>query len=422
MLSALDLARRIAAGELTPRQVIDRCAETIAAREPEVGAFATLDIEGVRRAAEAPGLADLPLAGLPVGIKDIFDTAELPTAYGASIYAGHRPVTDAAMVMLVRRAGGLIVGKTATAEFASREDSPTRNPLDLAHTPGGSSSGSAAAVAAGMVPVAIGSQTGGSTIRPAAYCGIAGYKPSFKMLPTVGMKCFSWSLDTVGLFAARIADVAFAASALSGRDLRVDGRLPPMPAVAIVRTHLWDEASAPMQSAVEEAARAAEKAGATTSDLTLPQIFEEATNAHRIIAGYEAFRALAFEYDSNRNRMGPLLREQLDEGASISVDDYDNARRTIRRARQAFAELLPDGVVILTPSAPGAAPLGLISGEPTFNRLWTLLGVPSVNVAGLTDAEGMPLGVQIVARFGRDRFALAAAAFLEAILTQESAA
>ena len=422
MLSALDLARRIAAGELTPRQVIDRCAETIAAREPEVGAFATLDIEGARRAAEAPGLADRPLAGLPVGIKDIFDTAELPTAYGASIYAGHRPDTDAAMVMLVRRAGGLIVGKTVTAEFASREDSPTRNPLDLAHTPGGSSSGSAAAVAAGMVPVAIGSQTGGSTIRPAAYCGIAGYKPSFKMLPTVGMKCFSWSLDTVGLFAARIADVAFAASALSGRDLRVDGRLPPVPAVAIVRTHLWDEASAPMQSAVEEAARAAEKAGATTSDLTLPQIFEEATNAHRIIAGYEAFRALAFEYDSNRNRMGPLLREQLDEGASISVDDYDNARRTIRRARQAFAELLPDGVVILTPSAPGAAPLGLISGEPTFNRLWTLLGVPSVNVAGLTDAEGMPLGVQIVARFGRDRFALAAAAFLEAILTQESAA
>ena len=251
MLSALDLARRIAAGELTPRQVIDRCAETIAAREPEVGAFATLDIEGARRAAEAPGLAEHPLAGLPVGIKDIFDTADLPTAYGSSIYAGHRPVTDAAMVMLVRRAGGLIVGKTVTAEFASREPAPTRNPLDLAHTPGGSSSGSAAAVAAGMVPVAIGSQTGGSTIRPAAYCGIAGYKPSFKMLPTVGMKCFSWSLDTVGLFAARVADVAFAAAAISGRDLRVDGRPPPVPAIAIVRTHLWDEASAPMQSAVE---------------------------------------------------------------------------------------------------------------------------------------------------------------------------
>ena len=418
MLSALDLARRIATGELTPRQVIDLCAETIAARESDVGAFAALGIESAQRAAETPGLAQRPLAGLPVGIKDIFDTADLPTAYGSTIHAGHRPNTDAAMVMLVTRAGGLVVGKTVTAEFASREGSPTRNPLNLAHTPGGSSSGSAAAVAAGMVPIAIGSQTGGSTIRPAAYCGIAGYKPSFKILPTVGMKCFSWSLDTVGLFAAHIADVAFAASALSGRELRVDGRPPAVPALAIVRTHLWDEASAAMQTAVEGAARAAESAGATVSDLRLPEIFEQATDAHRVIAGYEAFRALAFEYDFHRDRMGPLLREQLDEGASIGVDAYDNARRTVRRARQAFAELLPDGVVILTPSAPGAAPLGLISGEPTFNRLWTLLGVPCVNVAGLTDAEGMPLGVQIVARFGRDRFALSAAAFLEAVLAR----
>ncbi len=365
-----------------------------------------------------PRLAERPLAGLPVGIKDIFDTAEMPTAYGTAVHAGHRPTTDAAIVMMVRRAGGIVVGKTITAELASREGAPTRNPLNLAHTPGGSSSGSAAAVAAGMVPIAIGSQTGGSTIRPAAYCGIAGYKPSFKMLPTVGMKCFSWSLDTVGIFAAHIADVAFAASALSGRELRVDGRPPAVPAIAIVRTHLWDEASAAMQTAVEGAARAAESAGATVSELTLPEIFEQATDAHRVIAGYEAFRALAFEYDFHRERMGPLLREQLDEGASIGVDAYDNARRTVRRARQAFAELLPDGAVILTPSAPGAAPLGLISGEPTFNRLWTLLGVPCVNVAGLTDAEGMPLGVQIVARFGRDRFALSAAAFLEAALAR----
>ncbi len=418
MLSALDLARRIAAGELTPRQVIDLCAEAIAAREPDVGAFAALDIESARRIAATPRLAERPLAGLPVGIKDIFDTAEMPTAYGTAVHAGHRPTTDAAIVMMVRRAGGIVVGKTITAELASREGAPTRNPLNLAHTPGGSSSGSAAAVAAGMVPIAIGSQTGGSTIRPAAYCGIAGYKPSFKMLPTVGMKCFSWSLDTVGIFAAHIADVAFAASALSGRELRVDGRPPAVPAIAIVRTHLWDEASAAMQTAVEGAARAAESAGATVSELTLPEIFEQATDAHRVIAGYEAFRALAFEYDFHRERMGPLLREQLDEGASIGVDAYDNARRTVRRARQAFAELLPDGAVILTPSAPGAAPLGLISGEPTFNRLWTLLGVPCVNVAGLTDTEGMPLGVQLVARFGRDRFALSAAAFLEAALAR----
>jgi Asp-tRNA(Asn)/Glu-tRNA(Gln) amidotransferase A subunit family amidase len=417
MLSALDLARRIAAGELTPARVLDLCAQAIAAREPEIGAFATLDLPRARRQAETPGLAQRPLAGLPVGIKDIYDTADMPTAYGTPIYAGHRPASDAAMVMLVRRAGGVIAGKTVTAAFASREDAPTRNPRDLARTPGGSSSGSAAAVAAGMLPLALGTQTGGSTIRPAAYCGIAGYKPSFKLFPTVGMKCFSWSLDTVGLFAAGVADVAFAAAAISGRDLRVDGRAPLVPAVAILRTD-WDEASSPMQSAIEQAAGAAERAGAAIKELTLPAIFAEASRAHRVIVGHEAFRALAFEYDHHRDRLGPLLRDQLDEAAAISVDSYDDARRTVRRARQSFAELLPDGTVILTPSAPGVAPLGTVSGEPTFNRLWTLLGTPCINVPGLTDTSGLPLGVQLVARFGRDRFALATAAFLEDALTR----
>ncbi|MGE0038802.1 MAG: amidase [Xanthobacteraceae bacterium] len=418
MLSALDLARRIAAGELTPARVLDLCAETIAAREPEIGAFTALDLTRARQAAETPGLAQQPLAGLPVGIKDIYDTAEMPTTYGSSIYAGHRPASDAAMVMLVRRAGGVIAGKTVTAAFASREDAPTHNPCDLARTPGGSSSGSAAAVAAGMVPIALGSQTGGSTIRPAAYCGVAGYKPSFKLFPTVGMKCFSWSLDTVGLFAARIADVAFAAAAISGRDLRVDERPPLVPAFAIVRSDAWDEASAPMQSAIEQAVRAAERAGAAIRELDLPAIFAEASRAHRIVVGHEAFRALAFEYDRHRDRLGPLLRQQLDEAATITADAYDDARRIVRRARQSFAEQLPDGTVILTPSAPGVAPLGTVSGEPSFNRLWTLLGTPCVNVPGLTDTAGLPLGVQLVARFGRDRFALATAAFLEDALAR----
>jgi Asp-tRNA(Asn)/Glu-tRNA(Gln) amidotransferase A subunit family amidase len=417
-LSAVDLARRIAAGELTAAHVVDLCAQAIVRLEPKIGAFAALDLAGAKRAAEAPGLAQTPLAGLPVGIKDIYDTADMPTSYGSPIYASHRPTSDATMVMLVRRAGGVIAGKTVTAAFASREDAPTRNPLDPARTPGGSSSGSAAAVAAGMLPVALGSQTGGSTIRPAAYCGVAGYKPSFRLLPTVGMKCFSWSLDTVGLFAASVADAAFAAAAISGRDLRVDGRPPTVPAIAIVRSDAWDDASSPMQSAVEEAARSAERAGATIKDLPLPMIFADASRAHRTIVGHEAYRALAFEYDHHRDRLGPLLREQLDEAAAISNDDYDDARRTVRRARQSFVDLLPDGTVILTPSAPGVAPLGSVSGEPIFNRLWTLLGTPCVNVPGVTDPAGLPLGVQIVARFGRDRFALASAAFLEAALAR----
>jgi Asp-tRNA(Asn)/Glu-tRNA(Gln) amidotransferase A subunit family amidase len=421
MLSALDLARRIESGELTPRAAVELCAQAIATREAEIGAFAALDIEAARRDAGRLELPRSPLRGLPVGIKDIFDTADFPTAYGSSLYAGHRPKSDAAMVMMVRRAGGIVMGKTVTTEFASLQPAGTRNPRNPAHTPGGSSSGSAAAVAAGMLPLALGSQTGGSVIRPAAFCGVAGFKPSYRLLPTVGMKCFSWSLDTVGLFAASVADVAFAAAALTGRDLRVDERPLATPVVAILRTDLWHEASEQMQNAVERAAHAAEKAGAKIKELELPPIFGEAMRAHGIIQGYEAFRALAFEYDRHRDRLGPILRRQLDDAASIDADAYDNARRATRRTRQALVDVLADGEVMLTPSAPGAAPHGLGStGEPTFNRLWTLLGTPCVNVPGLADTAGLPLGVQVVARFGRDRFALSAAAFLQQAIGRAS--
>ena len=222
MLAALDLARRIEAGKLTPRAVVELCAEAIAANEPKIGAFVTLDLDAARRAADEPGLAATPLRGLPVGIKDIYDTADLPTQYGSPIYSGYRPRADSAAVALVRRAGGLILGKTVTTQFAFMVPAGTRNPRNLAHTPGGSSSGSAAAVAAGMVPIALGSQTAGSVIRPAAFCGVAGFKPSYRLIPTVGMKCLAWHLDTVGLYGAGVADVAFAAAGITGRDLRVD--------------------------------------------------------------------------------------------------------------------------------------------------------------------------------------------------------
>jgi Asp-tRNA(Asn)/Glu-tRNA(Gln) amidotransferase A subunit family amidase len=416
MLSALDLARRIEAGELTPAAVIDLCAEAIAAREAEIGAFVALDVAGARQRAQASAqaLKSGPLCGLPVGVKDIFDTADFPTEYGSPIYAGHQPAGDCAAVSLLRRAGGLVLGKTVTTEFAHMQPGKTRNPRNLEHTPGGSSSGSAAAVAAGMAPIATGTQTGGSVIRPAAYCGVAGFKPSYRLLPTVGIKCFSWSLDTVGLFAAGVADVAFATAAFSERDLRVDRQAPGTPSIAIVRTHLWDQASDAMHDAVEKAARAAEAAGARIEELTLPPSVEEAYRAHSTIMNYEAFRALAFEYDQRRDLLGPLLRKLLDDAAKISADDYDAARRTTKRARHAVNELLGEAKFILTPSAPGAAPRGLSStGKPIFNSLWTLMGVPCVNVAGFSDDAGMPLGVQIIGRFGRDRATLEAALFVE---------
>jgi Asp-tRNA(Asn)/Glu-tRNA(Gln) amidotransferase A subunit family amidase len=420
MLSALDLARRIEGGELSPSAVVDLCAQAIAAREPEIGAFTTLDLAAARRKAQAAELTRSPLRGLPVGMKDIFDTVDFPTAYGSPIYAGHRPKADAAMVALVLRAGGIVLGKTVTTEFAGLQPAGTRNPRNPAHTPGGSSSGSAAAVAAGMVPIAFGSQTGGSVIRPAAYCGIAGYKPSFRILPTVGMKCYAWSLDTVGLFGAGIADVAFAAAAVTGRDLRIDGLSPAAPNIALVRSHLWPEATADMQSAIEQAARVAEAAGARVKELELPPIFEAAVRAHGTIQDYEAYRALASEFDRHRDQLGPILREHLENAAAIAPDAYDEARRTTRRARQQFADLMADTDVILTPSAPGAAPHGLGStGKPTFNRLWTLLGPPCINVPGLADRNGLPLGVQIVGRFARDKRALEAALFLERALAED---
>jgi Asp-tRNA(Asn)/Glu-tRNA(Gln) amidotransferase A subunit family amidase len=415
MLSALELVRQIETGALTPRAVIDRCADAIAKREAEIGAFVALDIEAARERADQ--LATLPLRGLPIGVKDIYDTADLPTQYGSAIYAGHRPKADAAMVALIRRAGGVVIGKTVTTEFAGLQPAGTRNPHNPAHTPGGSSSGSAAAVAAGMVPIALGTQTGGSVIRPAAYCGVVGFKPSFRLMPTVGIKCFSWSLDTVGLFAASVADAAFAAALISGRDLRLDSTEPAAPRIALVRTRSWPEASASMQDAIARAARAAEAAGAKVTEVELPPIFETATQAHGTIQDHEAYRALADEIDRHRDRLGPILREQLDKAAAITPAAYDDARRLARQARRALVDFMEGIDVLLTPSAPGAAPHGLSStGKPTFNRLWTLLGTPSVNVPGLYDSAGLPLGVQIVGRFARDRLALEAAAFLQRAL------
>jgi Asp-tRNA(Asn)/Glu-tRNA(Gln) amidotransferase A subunit family amidase len=413
MLSALDLARRIEDGTMTPAKVVDLCVEAIAAQDAEIGAFASVDVERARHAAQAQTHGPTLLRGLPVGVKDIFDTVDFPTEYGSPIYAGYRPPWDCAAVSQFKRAGAVVLGKTVTTEFAHMQPAKTKNPRNLAHSPGGSSSGSAAAVAAGMIPIATGTQTGGSVIRPAAYCGIAGFKPSYRLLPTAGIKAFAWSLDTVGLFAAGVTDVAYAAAAISGRDLRVDRTPPAAPTLLVARTRVWDEASADMQRAIEDTARLAQAAGAQLQDIDLPDVVEEAWRLQPTIMDYEAFRALAYEYDNHRNAIGPVLGTLLDKAASITSEEYDAARRLTRRARHAANELL-EGKFILTPSAPGAAPRGfLTTGTATFNRLWTSMGTPCVNVPGLADAAGLPLGVQVVGRFGRDRATLEAAAFVE---------
>jgi Asp-tRNA(Asn)/Glu-tRNA(Gln) amidotransferase A subunit family amidase len=321
---------------------------------------------------------------------------------------------------MTRQAGGIVLGKTVTTQFASLVPSATRNPRNLAHTPGGSSAGSAAAVAAGMMPLAFGTQTAGSVIRPAAFCGVAAFKPSYRLIPMVGVKDVAWHLDTAGLFGAGVADVAFAATVILQRELRVDGTAPAAPRVALARTHLWPKASPAMQQAVESAARIAAAAGAKVADLGLSPIVEDAYEAQFTIQDYENIRALAFEYERHRDRIDPLLLTQLDRAAAISADEYDAARRLASRARQLLADAMADYDVILTPSAPGPAPRGFATtGDPMFNRLWTLMGAPCINVAGLNDGDGLPLGIQIVGRFGRDHAALAAALFIERAIAKK---
>lgn len=429
MLSALDFARRLESGELTPARAIDICAEAIAKREAEVGAFVTLDLDGARRAAQSEALKSKPLRGMPVALKDVFDTQDMPTEYGSKLYAGYRPKADASLVTLTKRFGGVILGKTVTTEFAHSDPGKTRNPRNTAYTPGGSSSGSAAAVAAGFVPVATGTQTGGSVIRPASFCGVAGFKPSYRMLPTIGMKCVSWHLDTAGLFAASVADVAFAASVMGERDLRVDQRTPVSPRIGVLRQQPWPSASDDMTAALDMAARAASSAMARVKDVLLPPVLAAAYRAHSTIHSYETARSLAAEYDranelkgSAKNAPDPIgkgIRELIEQGMKVTVDAYDDARRTAHQARKAVNDLMAEFDVILSPSAQGAAPKGLTStGNSTFNRLWTLMGTPCVSVPGLADANGLPLGIQVIGRFGADRQTLEAALFVESAIAK----
>ncbi len=415
MLSILDLRRRIENGELTPEGAVRLTREALIAEDDALGAFVTVDHAAV---ISRKG----PLSGIAVGVKDIIDTADMPTEYGSPIYSGWRPKADAPLVSLAKRAGATIIGKTATTAFAHLDPTSTRNPHSRRHTPGGSSSGSAAAVAAGIVPLAFGTQTGGSIIRPASFCGVAAIKPSYRALPSVGIKAFSWSLDTPGLFAAGVADVAFALAALTGREeVRVDGRLAAAPKIAVV---LQEFAAAPeMESelALTMAVEAASRAGAKAEPFLLPRELGEAFHSHRILQDFEARQSLAWEYEHHRDALPPRLRKALEDAQSITVADYDEARRKAHRARGVLGQAFEEVDIILTYSAPGQAPEGLAStGDPRFNRLWTLMGNPCVNVPVPSAASPLPVGVQVIAAFGKDAKALNAAYFLENAIRKSS--
>lgn len=397
-----------------PLRRFDAHAAVIAAREPAIHAFAHLEVAAARASVPAQA-ARGPLRGAPVGVKDIFDSGDMPTAYGVPFYAGNRPATDAPIVALVRRAGGVLIGKTVTTPYANLDPTTCENPRAPGHTPGGSSSGSAAAVAAGMAPFAIGTQTGGSVIRPASYCGVAGYKPSFDLFPVSGMKTFAWSIDTVGFFAPTVDEVACFAAALSGRDLARGAARPAR--LGLLAVPSPDLAEPAMLEALARAGRAAEKAGVALVDLGADAALQAAWEAHATIQNYEGWRSMAGEYDRFGEAIPPLVRGDVESGRAIAADDYDAARAVVARAREAAAAIFARVDALVVPAAPGAPPAGLGStGRALFNRLWSLLGNPAVAVPGLSDASGLPLGMQIVGPFGRDAEALAIAAWLEGVL------
>ncbi|QPF94643.1 amidase [Bradyrhizobium commune] len=407
MISLADLQRRIDRGELSPDAAIAQSHAAIEAREKEVHAFVRHD-----KSAKAQNTG--PLRGIAVGIKDIIDTANMPTEMGSEIYRGWQPRADAPVVMMLKRAGATIIGKTTTTAFASRDPTPTLNPHNVGHTPGGSSSGSAAAVGAGMIPLALGTQTGGSVIRPAAYCGAAAIKPSFRLLPTIGVKCYSWALDTVGLFGARAEDLARGLLGMTGRSEFSGIAAANSPRIGVVRQEFAGPVEPAAEQGLQAAIKAAERAGASVEIIEMSETVKEAWRIHPIIQDFEAHRALAWEFSEHHDEIAPMLRASLDATVGLTPREYDEARRIGRHGRRDLGDVFDRVDVLLTYSAPGTPPAKELAstGDPRYNRLWTLMGNPCVNVPVLK-VDGLPIGVQVIARFGNDPGALAAAWFLE---------
>jgi amidase len=417
--SATEAAALIASGKLTAVKLAEDCLARVAAREETVQAWSYIDAQQVladarARDAEKPRS---PLHGIPVAIKDIIDTADMPTEYGSPIYAGHRPRADAACVTLLKDAGAVIMGKTVTAEFAMSHPGKTRNPLNPAHTPGGSSSGSAAAVADDMVTLALGTQTGGSVLRPAAFCGIVGFKPTFDAINTVGVKPNTKSYDTVGLMGRSVADVALAFAVITRRDA-AGFALPAIdkPRVGFCRTPQWPKADAATHAALQDAASRLAKAGARVSEITLPDRFSEFSSARSKVGDYESSRALAWERRHFEDKIA--VREKLRKADAVTFDEYIAAQKVLAECRRLIEVTFGDFDALLVPSAPGGAPKDLTTtGDAVFNQMWTALRTPCVTVPVFTGPNGLPIGAQLVGAYGADYKTLACAEWAYRALT-----
>ena len=434
LLSATEAARLIREGVVSSEQLVEACLARIREIDPQVQAWAFLDPDHAlaqARAADTLRLTGQPtgaLHGVPVAIKDIFDTADMPTEYGSPIYAGRTPSRDATIVSLLRAAGAVIFGKTVTTEFAYFFPGKTRNPHNPEHTPGGSSSGSAAAVGANMVPLAIGSQTNGSTIRPAAYCGVVGFKPTHGLISRHRAFMLSRTLDHVGLFACSIDDIALLAEQSFAYDehdpdtrpraripfVNVAHEEPPLPPMfAFIKTPVWERADDETKAGFAEII---EQLGDQVEEVELFPSALDAWQFHQQIMSSEMAVNLEREWEKSRDHLSAQLRSQIERGREVRAVDYQRVLRQIAPIHENFVELFEQRYdAIITPAAPSAAPKGLdATGDPSFCTLWTLCGMPCVTLPLLQSADGLPIGVQLVGPRGGDARLLRTARWLAA--------
>lgn len=414
-LSASQAIKALSRREIKASDLLLSCLDRIGQKESQVKAWASLGKENALARAKSldKGAITGLLHGLPIGVKDLFDTYDLPTSYGSAIYSNHYPSSDAVSVALLRQAGGIILGKTVSTEFASFKQSLTTNPHDKAFTPGGSSSGSAAAVADFMVPLATGSQTAGSIIRPASFCGVVGFKPSYGKISVAGVKSLAMSLDTLGCFGRTVEDVGLGVAAMSGdHQLAKFEELHNKPRIAVCKTTDWAYAQKETATALATARHAAESfSKGAISDLALPSSCDQITQVQTRIMLSELARSLTFEKEHFSKKLSPLLIKQLHDGTAISYEQYAVDLLAAQAARDAVTILFTNNVdILIAPSAIGEAPaIKEGTGDPIFCRGWTILGLPCINLNIGSGPNGLPVGVQLIAGPGKDHFLLSVA-------------
>ena len=423
--TAFEAAQALQQRTLSARDYVAACLDQIDARESDVRAFAHIAREAALARAKALDTQAIQggMHGLTIGIKDVFDTFDMPTQGGSRVFEGYQPIQDAAVLATLRRAGAVMLGKTVTTELATFPTNGTRNPLNLEHTPGGSSSGSAAAVAAQMVSFATGTQTMGSTVRPSGYCGVTGYKPSYNLMPRRGVWPNADSCDTVGLVARDVRDVAFFAAEMArypALRLPEDAiALDQAPVIGLCRTWEWERADAHMHAAFEDCGRALSAAGARVKEIVLPEPYKGMLQAHTNVVHFEMSRGFADILERHADLMRPALLERTRKGLEVSGEQYQAAQRLARQCRQMFDGVLGDCDVLFVPAATGEAPRGQDwSGDTSMNQVWTLMHGPALSVTGGYGPNGLPLAMQVVGRIDDDARTLLGAHWIDTRLAR----